>query len=88
MQPGMLEHLKEKGLVACLFASAKTILKRTQANDARPLLQCENPIEKINELMKEREPIYLKAGICVLTDYRSMGEIVNHLERFYRQYSC
>ncbi len=84
VQPGMIEKLKDKGLVACLFASPETILKRTQANNARPLLQADNPIERIKALMAERDPIYLKAGICILTDHRSIGDIVSHLERFYR----
>ena len=68
VQPGMLELLKQKGVVICLHASLETILHRTQGNKNRPLLNVENPFERIRALYAVREPIYNQAGTVILTD--------------------
>ncbi len=83
MAPGMIDELKRRGLVACLFASPDTILQRTSGNSNRPLLNVENPRQRIADLLSEREPVYLQAGACFYTDAQPMNEIVRHLERFY-----
>lgn len=85
--PGMIDELKRRGLVACLFASPDTILQRTKGNANRPLLNVENPRQRIAELLSDREPIYLQAGACFYTDAQPMVEIVRHLERFYQRES-
>ncbi len=82
-QDGMLEALKAKGVVVCLVASADTILERTAANRNRPLLNCEDPRERIRELLAEREPVYRRAGTLVLTDNRSRCELLAHIHRIY-----
>lgn len=83
MAPGMIGELKRRGLVACLFASPDTILQRTRGNSNRPLLNVENPRQRIADLLAEREPVYLQAGACFYTDAQPMAEIVRHIERFY-----
>ncbi|MEO0796439.1 MAG: shikimate kinase [Verrucomicrobiota bacterium] len=83
MAPGMIDELKKRGLVACLFASPDTILERTSGNANRPLLNVPDPRKRIRELLAEREPIYLSAGACFYTDSQPMSEVVRHLERFY-----
>jgi len=82
-QPGMIDELKKRGLVACLFASPDTILKRTHSNTNRPLLNVADPRQRIVDLLEEREPVYLSAGACFYTDFQPMSEIVRHLERYY-----
>ncbi len=82
-QPGMVEILKGRGVVVCLYASPETILERTRGNSCRPLLDAEDPKEKIRMLMAEREPVYRRAGTLVLTDNRSRGEILAHIKRTY-----
>ncbi|MEM8550452.1 MAG: shikimate kinase, partial [Verrucomicrobiota bacterium] len=84
-QPGMVDALRARGVVVCLFASPETILKRTQGNKNRPLLAVEDPAKRIRELMAQREPAYLRSGACIYTDQRPMSEVVDHLERFYRR---
>jgi shikimate kinase len=85
VQPGMLAELKSRGVVVCLHASLETILRRTQANKNRPLLDVEDPMERIRTLYAAREPIYREAGTVILTDGRSMTEIVQHVMRAYRR---
>lgn len=86
IQPGMKELLKEKGIVICLFASVESIIERTRRNSNRPLLNVENPEERIRQLLEEREPIYMDSGACISTDGRTIPEVVNHLMRSYK--SC
>lgn len=83
--PGMIDSLKERGLVVCLFASPETILRRTSGNKNRPLLNVENPRERIAALLAERESTYLRAGACIVTDGRPMTDVASHIERFYRR---
>jgi shikimate kinase len=69
----------------CLHASLETILRRTQGNRNRPLLNVENPEERIRTLFAQREPIYKRAGTTILTDGRQLGDIVSHVLRAYRR---
>ena len=85
VQPGMAETLRSKGVVICLHASLETILRRTQGNKNRPLLDVEDPMERIRTLYAVREPIYNKAGTVILTDGRPMLDIVQHVLRAYRR---
>ena len=83
--PGMLELLQAKGVVICLHASLETILRRTQGNRNRPLLNVENPEERLRTLFAQREPVYKRAGTTILTDGRQLGDIVSHVLRAYRR---
>ncbi len=85
VQPGMLELVKTKGVVICLHASLEAILRRTQGNKNRPLLDVENPMDRIRALYAAREPIYNKAGSIILTDGRTLSDIVQHVLRTYRR---
>ncbi len=85
VQPGMLDLLKSKGVVVCLHASIATILERTRGHGHRPLLNVENPEERIRALYAQREPIYKHAGTVILTDARPMGDVINHVLRAYRR---
>jgi shikimate kinase len=81
---GMIELLKSRGIVLCLYASVDTILDRTARNDNRPLLNVENPREKIETLLAERTPYYAQAHTSILTDHRSIPEVVDSALRSYR----
>lgn len=85
VQPGMAGLLREKGIVVCLFASPETVLERTLGNPKRPLLNVENPAERIRQLMAEREPIYKSCGIGVSTEGRPISDIVGNIVRIYRR---
>ncbi|MDE5862981.1 MAG: shikimate dehydrogenase, partial [Lachnospiraceae bacterium] len=50
--------LKELGRVLYLTAAPQVIYDRVKGDTERPLLQGDNPYEKICSLMKERRPIY------------------------------
>ncbi|BCX47838.1 shikimate kinase [Haloferula helveola] len=50
--------LKELGFVVWLQVSPDTIIARTKRNRDRPLLATDNPRERIDRLLAEREPLY------------------------------
>ena len=83
VQPGMLTLLQSKGVVICLHAGLATIIQRTAQTQTRPLLNVENPEERIRRLFAEREEIYKRAGTVILTDFRPQHEIVMHVLRTY-----
>jgi shikimate kinase len=83
-QTGLLERVRSKGPVVCLLASPETILDRVKGSEKRPLLNVEDPLAKIRELLSQREPIYKKAGTEVLTDGRTISDVVSHVCRIYR----
>ena len=85
VQPGMLDLLKLRGVVVCLHASLETVLKRTQGNRNRPLLNVDDPMARIRALYEVREPVYRRSGTLVLTDGRPLQDIVNHVLRIYRR---
>jgi shikimate kinase len=85
VQPNMLELLQSKGVVVCLHASIETILARTARHRNRPLLEVDNPEERIRTLYAAREPIYKKAGTVILTDSRPLNDIVAHVIRSWRR---
>lgn len=85
VQPGMLERLRARGVVVCLHASLETVLARTSRYRHRPLLEVENPEERIRTLFAAREAIYRRSGTMVLTDGRPLGDIVAHVIRVWRR---
>lgn len=85
VQPGVLERLCAKGVVICLHASFATVLERTQRNRDRPLLDVDNPMERIRALYAEREPIYKRAGTVILTDARPLTEVGSHVVRTWKR---
>ncbi|MBL9211748.1 MAG: shikimate kinase [Opitutaceae bacterium] len=85
VQPGMLERLQQKGVVVCLHASLDTILQRTARHRNRPLLDVEDPAERIRTLYAAREPIYKRSGTVILTDARPLNDIAAHVIRAWRR---
>lgn len=55
------------GRVVYLKASPETIYGRVKEDTARPLLQCENPMKRIEEMLAIREPLY-ETGAAVVVD--------------------
>lgn len=79
-----IDNLRKKGIIICLMASPETILKRTRHNKDRPLLQVENPLQKIKELIEFRKPFYEKADLMVDTEGKNpleiAGEIIDNVK--------
>ncbi|MBT8434483.1 MAG: shikimate kinase AroK [Gammaproteobacteria bacterium] len=76
--------LKQKGYIVFLDTSVNQQLYRLRRDKKRPLLQTENPRERLESLSAERRPIYLDlADLAVKTDKRMArrlaADIINQL---------
>ena len=88
IEHGMRELLLSRGVVICLFASENTIIKRTATNNKRPLLNVEDPVERIRKLMDKRMPIYMNTGTGISTENRNLPENASHVIRVYKNESA
>ena len=79
-----IQNLKKKGLLFCLDARPEVILQRTSGYNHRPLLQVDDPIDRIKELLKERDPFYAKADHRIDTSDLTINQIAENIIKFYR----
>jgi shikimate kinase len=80
LNPENRNWLRERGTVVYLHASADQLLKRTNRSKTRPLLQTENPRAKIEQLLKERAPLYESvADLTVETGRRSVKSVLKEI---------
>lgn len=82
---GMLDSLKERGLVLTLWASPEIIYERTKSNSTRPLLQVPEPLAEITKLLKARESTYLGADKVISTEQRSPKMVSEMIARCYKE---
>lgn len=77
------EHLQEHGMVIYLSASIDQLYKRTRRDRNRPLLQTDNPRQRIAELLKQRDPLYREvADLTLDTDGHSVRWVVDQILAF------
>lgn len=74
--------LKKNAFIVCLFASPEVILKRTEGNDNRPLLEMNNQKKRIEELLAFRKPYYEKADFSVDTSALDSEGVVEEIVKF------
>jgi len=79
--PANMENLKRKGTVVCLWAEPEVILERTKKYSHRPLLNVDNPLDKIRTLLDKRRPFYEKADHHIDTSLKKAREVVLKIER-------
>lgn len=74
--------LREHGTVVYLRAHVDELWIRTRNDKNRPLLQTENPRQKLEKLYQERDPLYQEvATIIVDTGGQAVGSIVHEIEK-------
>ena len=74
--------LMARGMVVYLSCSPEQQFERTLKDKKRPLLQTENPKERLIALMHEREPLYKEvADIIVCTEKRSALSVAKEVVR-------
>ncbi len=76
--------LKQKGYIVFLDTTVNQQMQRLRRDKKRPLLQTENPRERLEVLLAERRPIYLDlADLTIKTDKRVArrlaADIINQL---------
>jgi shikimate kinase len=86
LDPENRQCLSRRGVVVYLHASAEHLFRRTARDRNRPLLQTENPRQKIKELLQQRDPLYREVADIVLEtaegNIRSVvRRLMDHLQR-------
>jgi shikimate kinase len=74
-----IKIMKASGKVICLSARADVILKRVSGETHRPLLNVENPKERIDLFLKLRSPYYALADKTIDTSRLSVKEVVSKI---------
>ena len=66
------DMLRKNGFVIYLSSTAEQLYQRTYRDKNRPLLQTDDPLERLRELLVQREPLYQElADLSVETNQRA-----------------
>lgn len=75
------KNLKQYGIVVYLKASPELLMKRTEKDRNRPLLQTGNRMQIIKELLEFRGPLYEEtADFIINTEENSIKQIVRQIQ--------
>ena len=80
VNPVNQELLKKCGTVIYFRIRPETVYERLKGDTSRPLLQCENPLERIRELMEARKEAYENcADIIIDVDDITVDEVLHRI---------
>lgn len=80
LSPENRRHLQSRGTVIYLAANIDQLLDRTRRDRNRPLLQTADPRARLEELLRQREPLYREVADIVLpTDHSNIRQAVNKI---------
>jgi len=80
--PENRQQLTARGLVIYLHCSPEQQHARTARDRNRPLLDTDNPQQRLRDLMAEREPIYRQvADLVISTERRGTSSVVKEIRR-------
>lgn len=76
--------LRQLGTVIYMRVKPETVYERIKGDTTRPLLQCDNPLERIREMIKSRGPAYEAAAEFIidvdnLTQQEAAEEIIRRI---------
>jgi len=76
-----IKLMKKTGMLICLSATPAEILKRVSAQTHRPLLNVENPLKRIELLLKMRAPFYMQADKIINTSNLSVKQVAQKISK-------
>lgn len=78
--------LKRCGMVFYFRLKPETVYERIKGDTTRPLLQCEDPMEKIRSLMESRKQAYEEAADIVIdVDDLSVDQVVGKVMEYLKK---
>ena len=75
------EYLTSCGKVFYLYAPAEILYNRVKNQLNRPLLFCDNPLEKLKQLLEKRENNYKKSHYIIDTSGKNIEETADEILR-------
>ena len=86
LAPENRNHLSTRGYVIYLYAPISQLLRRTSNDKNRPLLQTDNPRQKLEQLMAVRDPLYREVADTVIkTDNLPVKQVVKQIIQLSRE---
>lgn len=74
------QNIRSRGFVVYLKASVDILYERLKKSRNRPLMETENKQKVIEDLLAEREPLYLAvADVTIATDGRSAQDVAREI---------
>jgi shikimate kinase len=78
LRPANRQRLREAGSVIYLRSTPEEVFRRVRHDAKRPLLQVEDPMQRLRDLYDERDPLYREtAHFIVETGRPSVSRLVN-----------
>jgi shikimate kinase len=74
-QPGNLDAAKPLGYFVYLKARAEVAATRAEPSGTRPVMMGDDPVARMRELFKTRDPFYAKADVTVQTEAKSAESV-------------
>lgn len=75
LNPKNMDALKKTGTLVYLSCDADVIYKRVKTQPKRPLLDVSDPLAKIKQLLKERQPYYQQADLTLDTSDGDLSRV-------------
>lgn len=86
LRPANRDALKNNGWVVYLKSSPDALYRRLRHDKTRPLLQVDDPLQKLKDLYAVRHPLYRMVAHHVLETGRpSVATLVNHIAMQWEQ---
>ncbi len=80
LDPDNRKHLSGRGFVIYLSAPIEQLFQRTSRDSRRPLLQTDDPRQKLEQILAVRDPLYREvADLVLITDNKPVRNVVNSL---------
>jgi len=74
-QPGALDGARSRGYFVYLKSRAEVAAGRAEPSGTRPVLMADDPLARMRELFRTRDPFYAKADATVLTEAKSAENV-------------
>jgi len=85
MKPENFSLMKSTGKIIYLKTKPETLWKRIASDRTRPLLNVKDPFQRMQDLLRERSPIYEQADITVETDNKKPETIAEEMASLVEQ---
>jgi shikimate kinase len=88
LDPNNLRDFGRTGVIICCWVDARTAYERTKHARHRPLLEADpDRLARIEELLRQREPLYKAIANRIDTEAMSVEQQADAVERLYREQS-